>query len=67
VCEIEGGVKEQENETGISPENRMLCFSGRSREGLDEMVTEEVLLLVLMEDEMDGWKGKSLLWEGKKM
>jgi hypothetical protein len=42
VCEIEGGVKEHENETGISPENRTLCFSGRSREGLDEMVTEEV-------------------------
>jgi hypothetical protein len=35
----------------------MLCFSGRSREGLDEIVAEEVLLLVLMEDEIGGWMG----------
>jgi hypothetical protein len=56
LCEIKGGGKEHENETGISPENEMLCFSGRSREGLDEIVTEEVVLLVLMEDEMGGWE-----------
>jgi hypothetical protein len=56
LCEIEGGGKEHRNETGISPENEMLCFSGRSREGFDEIVAEEVLLLVLMEDEMGGWE-----------
>ena len=66
MCEIERGGKEHENETGISPENEMLCFSGRSREGLDEIVTEEVLLLVLMEDEMGGVDGMKKFVVGER-
>jgi hypothetical protein len=40
--------KERENETGISPENEMLYFSSKSREGLDEIVTKELWSLELM-------------------